>query len=287
MSLFKFHHQAMATSFDLHLADCPEDIATSAAEAVFKDIDELEAEISRYQPGSDLTAIKALTAGQSLQIGLATYDCLSLAQDVATATHNAFDCAVANLWEAWRTPSGTLAEPDESALAEALATSGSQRFTLDPSGMTITVHCDHLGLDLGGIGKGYALDQAAEILLEDFGISRALLNAGESTVLALQPPKDAASWVIGAGAPGQSHSLIDSALSGSGFSVQGSHIIDPRSSRPVPLRPEREHVWAIAPTAALADALSTAFMVMKTEETTAFCNELDGVDSILLEAPPE
>ena len=282
-----FTHQAMATSFKLSLSDCPEDIAASAASAIFADIDELEAEISRYQPGSDLTAIKSLTAGQSLQIGLATYDCLSLAQDVATATDNAFDCAVANLWEAWRTPSGSLAEPEETVLADARARSGSQRFTLDPNGMTITVHCDHLGLDLGGIGKGYALDQAAEILLEDFGITRALLNAGESTVLALQPPEGAASWVIGAGAPGQSQPLVDGALSGSGFSVQGSHIIDPRTGRPVPLRPDREHVWAIAPTAALADALSTAFMVMEPDETAAFCKTLDGVDSILLEAEPE
>ena len=282
-----FTHQAMATSFKLSLSDCPEDIASSAAAAIFADIDELEEEISRYQPGSDLTAIKSLTAGQSLQIGLATYDCLSLAQDVATATNNAFDCAVANLWEAWRTPSGSLAEPEKTALADALARSGSQRFTLDPNGMTITVHCDHLGLDLGGIGKGYALDQAAEILLEDFGITRALLNAGESTVLALQPPEGAASWVIGAGAPGQSHPLTDGALSGSGFSVQGSHIIDPRTGRPAPLLPDREHVWAIAPTAALADALSTAFMVMSPEETATFCKTLDGVDTILLEAEAE
>jgi thiamine biosynthesis lipoprotein len=279
-----FRHQAMATSFELHLSGCPEDIAASAAAAVFSDIDELESEISRYQPGSDLTAVRGLSSGQSLRIGLATYDCLSLAKDVAEATNGAFDCAVANLWEAWRTPSGSLAEPDETTLADVRARSGSHLFTLDPNELTITVHCDHLGLDLGGIGKGYALDQAAEILLEDFAITRALLNAGESTVLALQPPEGSGSWVIGAGAPGQSHPLTDGALSGSGFSVQGSHIIDPRSGRPVPLRPDREHVWALAPTAALADALSTAFMVMTPEETAAFCRTLDGVGSILLEA---
>jgi thiamine biosynthesis lipoprotein len=80
--------------------------------------------------------------------------------------------------------------------------------------------------------------------------------------------------------------LVRSSLSGSGFSVKGSHIINPRSCQPVPISEEREHVWAVAPYAALADALSTAFMVMSDDEIAAFCQDHEGVEALHLEARP-
>ena len=122
-------------------------------------------------------------------------------------------------------------------------------------------------IDLGAIGKGYALDQAAELLKERYEIKNALLNAGTSTVLGVGSMPDRDGWLVRAGAP-EPFALHDEAVSGTGFQVKGAHIIDPRTAKLVDLR--RTIRWAIAPNATLADALSTAFMVMNRKEIAAF-----------------
>lgn len=284
--MHRFTHEAMATSFELVIAaDTDAAYARSAATAVFADIDRLESDLSRFRPDSDLARIRSLPADTPLAVSLATLDCLSLAKDVSEATAGAFDAAIAAVWEAWRAPDGSIRTPAPDELRTAGERSGSHLFELDLDNFTFTSSIDGLQLDLGGIGKGYALDQAATILREDWEIHRALLNAGDSTVLALDPPEGVAAWLIGAGAPANRKELVCGALSGSGFSVRGSHIIDPRTRCPAPLTAAKDHVWACAPSAALADALSTAFIVMSRDEIDEFCAQHSDIEAILLELP--
>ena len=121
---------------------------------------------------------------------------------------------------------------------------------------------DGMRIDLGGIGKGYALDQVADFL-KDWDIDNALLSAGGSTVHAIGSAPDSNSgWPVNAGPPGSDPvQLRDGlALSGSGFEVQGAHIIDPRTGRPCPENEsDRPIIWAVSPGAALADALLHCF----------------------------
>jgi thiamine biosynthesis lipoprotein len=116
-------------------------------------------------------------------------------------------------------------------------------------------------LDLGAIGKGYALDCAAEILRE-WDLPHALLLAGGSSLLALAAPPGTQGWEIGLTAR-QSIWLADIALGASGATVKGAHIFDPRDGTP-------SHgyfrTWANAPSAAAADALSTAAMLLNRAE---------------------
>jgi thiamine biosynthesis lipoprotein len=152
-------------------------------------------------------------------------------------------------------------------------------FTLDEDAIAVIVHADHLVIDLGAVGKGYALDQCVQLLAER-KISNALLNAGDSTVLGLGAPPSREGWPVTAGNRELREVVLkNNALSGSGFHVKGAHIINPRTKRPVPFRGDR--VWALAPTAALSDAVSTAFMVMSREEIEAFCARNPQVTAIL------
>ncbi|MCX6853813.1 MAG: FAD:protein FMN transferase, partial [Verrucomicrobia bacterium] len=96
-----------------------------------------------------------------------------------------------------------------------------------------------------------------------------LLNAGDSTLLAMGKPPDEEAWTVTLADGAQALSLKDRALSGSGFMVKGAHIMNPRTLRPVAIQEQRS--YALAPSAALSDALSTAFMIMDREEVTALC----------------
>jgi thiamine biosynthesis lipoprotein len=269
--MFRFSHDAMATSFEVIIAqeDIDADYAAQAAEAVFKEIDRLEDELSRFRSGSDIWRLNQLTSGQSMAVSLATWDCLNLAKTVWQETSGAFDITIGPLMQLWRSPDGSLRIPDADQLALARRSIGTQRFELNEAELLVTVHADHMVFDLGAVGKGYALDQTAEIL-QSWSITRAFLNAGDSTLLALSPPPGREAWEITLADGTHGLSLCDRALSGSGFQVQGAHLMDPRTLQPIPVRTQRS--YALAPSAALSDALSTAFMILSPEETETICH---------------
>jgi thiamine biosynthesis lipoprotein len=134
-------------------------------------------------------------------------------------------------------------------------------------------------LDLGGIGKGFALDSLAAVLKE-WDIESALLRASDSTMLALSPPPGEPGWPVSFG---PSHDcrrlkLADAAFSGSGKAVKGDHIINPHTGHPAE---GNERAWAGAPSAAVADALSTAFMVMSEEAVRDFCKRNPGISAFV------
>lgn len=250
MSWSEFQHEAMATTFAVAIADQRPDYAAQAATAVWHEIDRLETELSRYVESSDIARANRLREGETIAIGDDALQCLLVAAELTVATRRAFDPAYAT-------------EPSPHAAAEA------PPFTLDPDAHTLTSHAARLHLDLGAVGKGYALDRAA-VLLREWSIPAACLQSGGSTVLALAAPADTPGWPIGLGEGPHERSLplANAALSGSGIAIKGVHVIDPRL-RAVADRSTR--VWALAAGAAISDALSTAFFVMSNAEIAAFC----------------
>jgi thiamine biosynthesis lipoprotein len=272
----------MATTFDVFInrEDADEVYAAQAASAVFDEIRRLEDELSRFRASSDIYRLGQLQAGESLIVGMAAWDCLSLAKAVHEETSGAFDITIGPLMSLFVTTEGEPRQVGKDVLEQARQIIGSHRFDLDEDTMRVTVHASNMIFDLGAMGKGYALDQAAD-LLQDWKISNFVLNAGDSTILAIGAPGGKDAWPITLGGGAQRLALTNRAVSGSGFAVKGAHIMNPRLFMPVPIQNRR--TYALAPTAALSDALSTAFMVMEPDEIKALCSRYDGVEALELE----
>lgn len=279
----RFTAHAMATTFDVFInrEDADATYAAQAASAVFDEIRRLEDELSRFRASSDIYRLGQLKAGESLIVGMAAWDCLALAKAVHAETSGAFDITIGPLMSLFVTADGEPRQVSKDVLDQARQIIGSQRFDLDEDTMRVTVHASDMIFDLGAMGKGYALDQAAD-LLQDWKIPNFVLNAGDSTILAIGAPSGKDAWPITLGGGAQRVTLNNRAVSGSGFAVKGAHIMNPRLFQPVPIQNRR--TYALAPTAALSDALSTAFMVMEQNEIQSLCSRHEGIEALELES---
>jgi thiamine biosynthesis lipoprotein len=257
-------------------------------EQAFGDIAALDLALSSWRDDSELANVNR--APSQTRIPLSPDFCRVLQQSLAIAeeTDGAFDPTIEPLNRAWdlRGPGRV---PDALALNDAKSRVGWRRVRLDASSCAVWFQRDSMGLDLGGIGKGYALDRA-EKTLRDAGIERALVNFG-GEVLGLS---DGASWVVKVaypqerGRPAVLIALRNGAVSTSGQSERGvqvkttwyGHILDP--VRGTPLATEAS-VTVVTRSATRADALSTALLVMGREAAEQWTKEHSDIGVLWLE----
>jgi thiamine biosynthesis lipoprotein len=242
--IHQFRHHAMATYCEVRIANVDATYAAQAALAAFDHIDELEARLSRFRAQSEIRRVATLQPGESLRLSQETYACLVIAKEMEQATRGAFSVTACALRHQSTMP----------------------QWTLSAEELSIRCESGWIDFDLGAIGKGFALDCAAE-LLRDWECASYLLNAGGSSILAGDAPGDLDGWSCGLGEHGSPRRifLTNASLSGSGVAVKGNHILDPRTGQPA-LRQSR--VWALCDTAAESDALSTAAMILAEPELT-------------------
>jgi len=273
----RFAHDAMATTFEIWIAHPDAVYAEQAAWAAFEEVDRLEQELSRYVEDSDIARISNLATGESLRIGLAAFECLRLCTRMYAETNGAFDGTIGSVVDCWFKEDGPGDSPSQEDLNLARQRTGMHRIELDEVEHTVRLHTSPIQIDLGGIGKGYAVDRVAA-LLRDWSIDAALIHGGRSSVLALGAPPGTKGWPVTLTNPCDREETLayfylqDRALGGSGLR-KGQHIIDPRSGRPVK---DRCAAWCGGPAAAIADALSTAFMVMNPDEVERYCSSHSG-----------
>jgi thiamine biosynthesis lipoprotein len=279
----RFSHEAMATTFELFIQSEESNYAQKTALAAFDELDSLEQQLSRYIENSDISRINNIAQGQSTKIGLSAFDCLSIAKDIQNQTNGAFDITIGFLYDSWIDENKEIQRPSDEKITTARECTGSKFLELDEVHYLVKLLAGKICVDLGGIGKGYALDQIAHIL-RDWSIDKALIHGGYSTILSLNPPDDKKGWPIIISNPQKSgetlarFDLANCALSVSGL-LKGRHIIDPRKAEPVHATIT---AWALTETAAKADALSTAFMVMNHQEIEKYCHDNPHVLSAII-----
>jgi FAD:protein FMN transferase len=277
--LHRFECEAMACAWEFFIAGETYEYSHQAAWAAFEEVRRLEYELSRFISSSDVTRIRCAAPGEEIPIGIAAMDCLRLAQQVHRDTKGAFDVTLGNLLEERRDESGLIAAPDVSSTRFASRMSALQ---LNEEANCVRVLQSDVHLDFGAIGKGYALDESAKTLRE-WSIENALLHSGQSTFLALGEAEKSP-WRIALRNPLDETPLVeiqlrDCAISGSGMVLHGQHIIDPHNGLAAS---GKIATWAIASSAALSDALSTAFMVMSCDEIANYCRAHSDIAALVL-----
>jgi thiamine biosynthesis lipoprotein len=279
----RFCHEAMATTFEVVVVYEDAGYARQAAAAAFDEVDRLEGELSRFIENSDISRINNLPANQPLRLGLDAFECLQLSCRIYAETNGAFDITIGSLLSLWRNEDGTPRTPSQEELNLARQRTGTGLLQLDEDEHTVRLLAGQVQVDLGGIGKGYAVDRVAE-LLREWSIDIALISGGYSSVLALNAPAGTKGWPLTLSNPDNRKQILarpclqGRALSGSGIQ-KGRHIIDPRTTQPVK---NKRAAWASAPDAATADALSTAFMVMGPDEIRQYCSRHPNILAMIM-----
>ena len=249
-----FTHEAMNTTFRLHLRGVKEQTARGMARECFDQIDLLETRLSRFIEGSDVSRINGMAGGETLYLSESCHACLLLALDACVRTSGLFDITLGTRIAHWKSGAAGPVPPLTGKLI------------IHPDIAAIT--CEEPGreIDLGGIGKGFALDQLKKLLI-DWGVEDGLLAAGASSLLAIGP----AAWPVDLTGDLESLRipLSGQSLSASGSGIQGSHIIHPWGPEAMPDPPSRR-IWVIAPTVVLAEIWSTALMLIAPEEIPEF-----------------
>ena len=296
----RFAHQAMNARFEIVIAEGEAEYARQAAQAAFAELDRIEEDLSYFRPTSDVSRINQLEPGQTAIIGAGTMDCLRIAQRIWSQTAGAFDVTARPILECWtprhagkrpspqrgegrdeRSESGVRGSPTAEDLAAARARTGMDLLVLSEDQCAVGVRKKGVRVDLGAIGKGYALDLMAAILTE-WNLHSAVLHGAWSTAVALSAPPGEEGWPLAVGDPeGRTLEVLrlrDRAISRSGQDL-GLHIFDPRTGRPAE---GKLGAWSAAATGAEADALSTAFLVMGLGEVEAYCREHPEHGALLL-----
>jgi len=247
----------------------------AAGQQALDEVARLEAELSLYRPASQIARVNALAARHPVRVSPPVFELLERARQLHRETGGLFDIAMGPLVRCWGFMGGEGRMPEPAQLAEARALAGMRHLMLDRDEFSVRFDREGVMIDLGAIGKGYAIDCAAQSLRES-GATSALLHGGTSTTYAIGAPPEAEAWQvavasppdIGAQAPPpqvvvrlRDGALSVSAVWGRSFEAGGKtygHVLDPRTGRPA----ARAVLAAVAlPSATETDALSTALLV--------------------------
>lgn len=287
---FEFEEPHMGTLFHLTLYAPSQAAAESASAAAFARIAQLNNLLTDYDPESELMRLCQQPAGTAVRVSPELFTILAEARRIAEISGGTFDPTIGPVVRLWRRARRTEVLPTPTQLAVARSRVGWQKISLNPDQQTVTLLTNDMQLDLGGIAKGYAADEALRVLREQ-GITRALV-AASGDIAAGDPPPGQTGWRVSIGTPFQREgvertlNLANAAVSTSGDSeqfviiggIRYSHIVDPRTG--VGLT-NRCQVSVVATRAMETDALATAISILGAGAGRSLMETQAGVSAII------
>lgn len=281
----------MGTVLEITICDYSLTHGRQMVDALFAAAARLDSLFTTFAPDSPLSRLNAQAGREASRVPPDVAAIVSLSLHYWQLTHGTFDVTVGPLVQLWRQAAARHTRPSPTVVQHVRARVGSEHIRLWPDGRLVLTR-PGMAIDLGGIGKGFALDRLAN-LLKAHPASHTLLDFGRSSMWALGAPPDADGWRILVQHPnGRIVGLItlrDQALSVSGslaqsFEIEGQrygHVIDPRTGEPL----QRDLLaCVIAPSATQAEALSKAVLILGAPEGLALLEQFPGVAGMLVEA---
>ncbi len=286
---FLLRFEAMGTEGSLLVCAPDQKVASKMVARGMRQITAVEKRMSTYLPDSEISRLNRLGAQQPVELSVQTRDVLRRSVEFSKLSGGAFDVTYAPLRTLWQKAQREGAVPTQEQIADALRAVGSDKLVL--SGQTARFASLGMQVDLGGIAKGFAIDLAAEAMME-VGASSGLVEIG-GDMRVIGHREDGQKWKIQLKDPRPGDRLpiylrlADAAVATSGdyaryYSIgpqRFSHIIDPRTGWPVQDVPS---ATVTAPDATTADALATAISVLGPKEAVALVNSLEGVECMVM-----
>lgn len=294
----EFESKHMGTTFRVVLYADDAGAAKRAADAAFARVAALDAIMSDYKRDSELNRLCAAFktgVGEPAKVSDDLFFVLFKAEQLSKASDGAFDVTVGPVVQLWRHARRTQQLPEKDELAAALARVGYKNVELDPARQTVKLLKPGMQLDLGGIAKGYAADEALRVLREKHGIGRALVAAAGDITCGDPPPgKDFWAVDIAPIARGQKPRplrLANASVSTSGDleqfveigGVRYSHIVDPKTGLGLT---GRRSVTVVAPKGVTADSLTKAVMVSPSDKGLSLVEKTPGAAAYLAAVGP-
>ncbi len=299
--LEQYSKPAMACQFELlfNMHQYPQ--SGSATGEVFALVDQLEDQMTVYRDHSEISQLNRRAYEAPVKVESRLFELLQTAAEIQTATRGAFDVTSGQLSKLWGFEQRSGKLPDEEKIQNTLKCVGGGHVVLNETLQTVSFKTPGVKINLGGIGKGYAIDRSAWLLHIE-GVHDFAIHGGQSSVLcagnnANENKADLRGWPIGLSHPVlpeirlATFHLKDQALGTSGSGRQGffhdgkryGHIIDPRTGWPAD---RFLSTTVISPSAALCDALATAFYVMTIEEIEGYCRQHTDVGAVVAIGDP-
>lgn len=265
-------------------------------EGIFKEafalLRDLDLKLSHYRPDSEISRISQMAYESPVRVSDATFEVLVKGRQFYDITRGAFDITLLPLVKLWGFYEGRPRFPDQVRLQQALARTGTAYLILNSTTKQVRLSRPGMGLDLGGIAKGYACDRVVSLLKEK-QVKGALINIG-GTLYGFGRRADGRPWKVGVCHPREPGAVIatlileDLALATSGdyenyFFFEGkrySHILDPRTGMPVQ---GIASVSVVAPSATEADAWSTALFVLGTQQGALVLRDYPHIQALIVE----
>jgi len=293
LSRFEFVQPRMGTLFRIICYAPGADVAAGVSNAAFERIAKLDNIMSDYHPASELMLLCQRSGGPPVEVSEDLFNILAESQTMAERSNGAFDITVGPVVRLWRRARRRREMPDPLRLAQALELVGFDKIQLDERARSARLTRKGMLLDLGGIAKGYAADEALKVL-KHHGIERALVAAGGDIAVSTPPPGKRG-WNIGISSlepssrPRRQFLLLqDAAVSTSGDAEQYveiggkrySHIVDPKTGIGLI---GRSRVTVVAPNGTASDSLATAVSVLGPEKGLALIDATEGTAALILQ----